>query len=91
MFSLGMIFLELVTGKLPFQKNCPPVETLLSLSYFPKAAALLKSVEVPASTRRLILSMIAPDPSERPTSYVDLQKSLISAFKKSGGFLSGFF
>lgn len=90
-FSLGMIFLELVTGKLPFRSDCPPVETLISFSYFSQAAALLKSVEVPAPTRRLILSMIAPDPKERPTSYADLRKSLISAFQKTGGFFSRFF
>jgi len=91
MFSLGMIFLELVTGKLPFKNSRPPVETLLSLSYFPAAAALLESVEIPTSTRRLILSMIAPDPTERPTSYLGLRKSLISPFKKNAGFFSRFF
>ncbi|MGO8836342.1 MAG: protein kinase domain-containing protein [Limisphaerales bacterium] len=36
-FSLGMIFLELVTGKLPFQPDCSPVETLLSFSYHTEA------------------------------------------------------
>jgi serine/threonine protein kinase len=90
-FSLGMIFLELVTGKLPFRNGCPPVETLLSLSYFPDAAALLKAEDIPAPTRRLILSMIAPDPSERPTCYAELRQSLISAFRRTQGFFSRFF
>jgi serine/threonine protein kinase len=90
-FSLGMIFLELVTGKLPHGTSCPPVESLFSLSYLTEAAALLENVDVPAKTRRLILSMIAPDPSERPASYPDLRKSLISVFQKTDGFFSGFF
>ena len=91
MFSLGMIFLELVTGKLPFRTDCSPIETLRSSSYFPEAAALLKAVAVPAPTRRLILSMIAPDPSERPTSHAELRRSLISVFRKTQGFFSRFF
>jgi serine/threonine protein kinase len=86
-----MIFLELVTGRLPFKNNCPPIETLLSFSYFPEAEALLKSMEVPTAARRLILTMIAPDPAERPASHADLRKSLVSAFQKTDGFFSRFF
>jgi serine/threonine protein kinase len=90
-FSLGMIFLELVTGKLPFRTDCSPVETLLSFSYYPEAAALLKGVEVPAPTRRLILSMIAPDPSDRPASHAELGRSFRSAVWRTQGFFSRFF
>lgn len=90
-FSLGMIFLELVTGKLPFQPDCSPVETLLSFSYHPEAAALLKGSEVPAPTRRLILSMIAPQPSDRPASHAELGRSFRSAFRRTQGIFSRFF
>jgi serine/threonine-protein kinase len=90
-FSLGMIFLELVTGKLPFRADCSPVETLLSFSYYPEAAALLKGSEVPAPTCRLILSMIAPKLSDRPASHAELKRSLRSAFQRTQGFFSRFF
>ncbi len=90
-FSLGMIFLELVTGKLPFRTDCSPIETLLSSSYIPVAAALLKGSEVSAPTCRLILSMIAPKPSDRPASHAELKRSLHSAFRRTQGFFSRFF
>jgi eukaryotic-like serine/threonine-protein kinase len=90
-FSLGMIFLELVTGRLPFPKNCHPVETLLSFSYLRFASELLDFSEVPTPTRKLILSMIAPKSSERPSSYDDLRKASLSVFRRTQGFFSKFF
>lgn len=90
-FSVGMIFLELLTGKLPFRNGCRPVESLVSRSYFSDATTLLSSADIPAPTNQLVLSMIAPTPSERPNSYPELLQSLRSAFPKRRGFFSRFF
>lgn len=90
-FSVGMIFLQLLTGKLPYRNGCRPVESLVSHCYFADAATLLTSAGIPAPTSQLVLSMIAPTPSERPNSYPDLLQSLRSAFPKRRGFFSRFF
>jgi serine/threonine protein kinase len=90
-FSLGMIFLELLTGTLPFHSDRPPVEVLLSFSYVSDAAAMLKAADVPAPVRRLVLSMLAPDPNERPTCYDFLRKSLLSVLRRANGLFTRFF
>ena len=87
-FSLGMIYLELLTGKLPHHVGIHPVESLLSGQYLGFADELLTRRNIPRSIRHLILSMMAFDPKDRSPSYPDLRTSLIRAYRSQSGFFS---
>lgn len=77
-FALGMIWLELLTGKLPSDGMTHPVEMLTSRKYLKAADELLRQQKTSGKTRKLILSMLAYDPKNRPI-YSSFQKPLIEA------------
>jgi serine/threonine protein kinase len=88
MFSLGMMYLEMLTGVLPFHPDEDPVEVLVSHAYFARAAELLvksdiiSSSEAEAKVMRLLpLGLLSPEPKERPNSYEDLLKILWTSYK----------
>lgn len=87
-FSLGMIYIELLTGVLPFRKDIHPVQFLLNGQYHYDAEALLSRALVPRGVRCLILSMIAPNPTDRPQDYPTLRSTIIKAYRRSNGILS---
>jgi serine/threonine protein kinase len=87
MFSLGMIYLEMLIGRLPLSCSPRPVEELLSLAYYQHSEAMLRETSLATSVRQLILSMVCPDPRSRPSSY----QQLISACHKSKSLLQRIF
>lgn len=90
-FSLGMIYLELLTGTKPFRESVHPVESLLTGGYFRDAETLMSQSALPQSIRRLILSMLAPNPSDRPQDYKTLRTLMIKAYSTTIGFLAKIF
>jgi serine/threonine protein kinase len=91
MFSLGMIYLEMLTGRLPFRADTHPVEILRSGKYLSEAANLLDSAVAPNPVSSLIKSLIAYSPLERPRDYSTLKSALMRSFRKTTGFLSRIF
>ncbi len=87
-FSLGMIYVEMLTGRRPFRAGIHPVQSLLSSQYLIDVRELLGSSRIPAPVASLILSMIAFSPFDRPQEYAALRASLIRAYKRSAGLLS---
>jgi serine/threonine protein kinase len=69
MFSLGMMFFELLTGQLPFSANRHPVEQLLSGEYYHNTANELARQRIPTACHRIILRCLAPNPTDRPQSH----------------------
>jgi len=90
MFSLGMIYLEMLTGHLPFQNSINPVLNLKSGQYLTVANALLSNAKVPKSICEIIRFLIAFRLQDRPSDYNVLQSHLIRAYRKSHGFFSIF-
>jgi serine/threonine protein kinase len=68
-FSLGMIGVQLVTGRLPFTDSHPGhcIASITSHEYFKHAKVLLGQTNSIFSS--FILRMIHPDPARRPTDY----------------------
>jgi serine/threonine-protein kinase len=87
-FSLGMIYFEMLIGKLPFSQNCHPVEELLSASYFEMAQICLREEKVSRPVENLILQCISPYPDSRPKSYSELREALSLACNRITGWLS---
>lgn len=87
-FSLGIIYLELLTGMKPFANSSHSVESLLSGQYLKAAEALMARAALPQSIRRLILTMLASKPGERPQNYKTLRTLTIKAYGKATGFFS---
>jgi serine/threonine protein kinase len=85
-FSLGMIYLELMAGTLPFRQGMHPVQALISGQYLKDAQALMKSHQVPSPVAKVILDMIAYAPNQRPPDYPALRSKIIRAWRKSNGF-----
>lgn len=90
MFSLGMLYLEALTGQLPFREQIPVVEHLWSGHYMKDACELLETNIVPKQICDVILNMITPRPQDRPSDYTTLRTNLIRAYKKTLPFYSRF-
>ena len=90
-FSLGMIYFELLVGILPFRQDVHPVQSLVTGQYLKDVQVLMKAHSVPKSVNSLILRMIAYNPRERISNYTDLQKELIKAWRNANGFFGGIF
>jgi serine/threonine-protein kinase len=89
-FSLGMIYLELLTGSLPFRKDIHPVKSLLTGQYLRDADALLLRATVHRSIRGIVLDMIATQPGDRPLDYTALRSGMKEAHRRATGILSRF-
>jgi serine/threonine-protein kinase len=90
-FSLGMIYLELLTGSSPFRPEMHPVYSLLSGQYLNDAQLLMQQNSVPKPIVSLILEMIDRSPTNRFSDYPRLKKSLIKAWKASSGLFATLF
>ena len=90
-YSLGMIYLEMLIGGLPFHAKMHPVQSILTARYEVDAASLLYSTDVPKSVSALILSMISFSPIDRPNDYPRLKSSIIRAAGQHLGLFSRIF
>jgi serine/threonine protein kinase len=63
-FSLGILFMELVSGTWPYDPVQPLAEQIISGSYYHNAQSLL--LAAPPEVSRLIMSMIHPAAGKRP-------------------------
>lgn len=86
-FSLGMIYFEMLVGSLPFSMRVHPVEELLSTSYLDTAKSLLHSATIPKRIQILIMDCIAPQPEKRPSSYTELRENFASAYSGIGSWV----
>src|SRR5262249_39493807 len=66
LFSLGIVFYELVTGQHPFAADSPTA-TLYALQSQPPLRPSLLNPEIPAALEALILQMLEKEPRLRPT------------------------
>jgi serine/threonine protein kinase len=81
MFSLGLIYLEMLVGRLPLQQEIHPAETIQSGQYLAIAKDLLRSKQISKSISDIILSMISFSPMDRPSSYDNLTKAILRAWR----------
>lgn len=88
LFSLGMIYLEMLTGLLPFDTAIHPVESLISGAYYKNAAVLLESAAVSPMIWPLVLAMLSPDPLQRPESYTELKMLINACYRMANGTFS---
>jgi len=86
-FSLGMIYFELLVGTLPFRQDMPPVQSLVTGQYLRDAERLMNSHSLPKPIKKVIFRMIAYSPGERISNYAELRKELIKAWRSSNSFL----
>ena len=70
-FSLGVVFFEMASGKLPF-----PGDSLRSLLHDPPSSLLDIRPEVPAALARVVARCLEKDPSTRYNSAIELQREL---------------
>ena len=90
-FSLGMIYLELLVGALPFRSDMHPALSLVSGQYLKDAHLLMQREGLTRPIMRLILRMIAYSPRDRFLDYESLKKELARSWRRSNGLLSKFF
>jgi serine/threonine protein kinase len=87
-FSLGMVYLEMLTGALPFDRSIQPIESLLSHTYFGHAARLLRNASIAPMIQALTLGMLSPDPAKRPESYDGLKLIVSACYRLANGTFS---
>ncbi len=88
LFSLGMIYLEMLTGFLPFDATIHPVESLITGAYFKNAAKLLESAAISPMLWPLVVALLMPDPLRRPESYEELKTLISACYRMANGTFS---
>jgi serine/threonine-protein kinase len=79
-FSLGMLWVELLSGKLPFNPRTNLLPQILSGDYYAETVRLLDSTPTQSSTKTIILSCIHPDPESRISSWSHLLRTIKPRF-----------
>lgn len=90
-FSLGMIYFELLVGTFPFRQDMHPLQALVTGQYLKDVQELMSAHSVPKPINNVILRMIAYDPRERFSNYAELRQELIKAWRKSNSFFGKLF
>jgi len=93
-YSLGMVFYELMTGSLPVTINAIPayqVREIKSFDYYHAAIQEIGNHDISSHYTKVILSMIHPQPSIRPKSYHELGNALMTAGRKENNLFSRIF
>lgn len=78
-YSLGIIYLEILTGSLPYQNSNDTIDSIKSGKYMKTADSLLKRGDIPRQTRNLVMEMISPHPENRPKDYAEIGKAITSS------------
>ncbi|HBJ86755.1 MAG TPA: hypothetical protein DDZ88_23445 [Verrucomicrobiales bacterium] len=90
-FAIGLIFYEMLTGDLPYQRSNPDVVSqICTHSYFDIAKITLNQKRIPRPISETILRLITPDPAVRCVSYQELLERL-DRFQRPNSFLSRLF
>ena len=90
-FSIGMMYFELLAGMLPFDLEAPVINQLNSHAYFDRIEHFSAELGFPNSIREVILGCVRPNPIHRISSYGELLKQLARANRASLPFLSRIF
>jgi len=90
-FSLGMMYFELLVGNLPFRQDIHPRQSLVTGQYLKDMQETMKLHSIPKSASKLILRMVAYSPRERIADYTLLRKDLVKAWRNSNSFLGKLF
>jgi serine/threonine protein kinase len=73
LFAVGLLLYEMLIGELPYQRsNSDVAEQIRSHSYFSTAKRTLSQQRIPKPISDTILSLIAPDPEIRCSSYTEV-------------------
>jgi len=90
-YSLGMIYFELLAGKLPFSQEMHPMHYIVSGQYLKDVEHCMNTMAIPKSIRKLIVRMIAHNSSERISNYSELREEMIKAWRNSNSFFGKLF
>lgn len=86
-FSLGIMYFEMLTGIMPFSVDIHPVKSLISGQYILNAELIMKKQGIPTHVSHLVLEMIAYDPGNRPSDYAYLRGRIVSETDRTNKFL----
>jgi serine/threonine-protein kinase len=87
LFSLGVVFFECLTGKLPFQRDSAPA-TLHAIGYEPAPYLGLYRVQKADRLEPIVQRLLEKDPKARYSSAQELKKDLQNLSKRKKSLLS---